>query len=96
MHVPYNLTGTEIEQFDDSHVAHTAQFFFDSTFYSEQIAPIEPYVLDTTERTTNAEDRVYLADPTAVLSLAQDDATGGYMATMTAHIDPASTPAPGV
>ena len=96
--MPYNLTLDESEQFDDSHVAHTAQFFFDDSFYSQNIAPIQPYVLDTTTRTTNSEDHVYAADPSAVLDITQDDSyfADGLIATMTAHIDPSSTPAPGV
>ena len=84
-------------EFDDSHVAHTAQFFFDSALY-EQVASTYPYTLDLTDRTLNSEDRVYQADPTAVLDISYEGSsiTDGLVATITSVVDPSSTPSPGV
>ena len=84
-------------EFDDSHVAHTAQLFFDATLY-DQVAATYPYTLDLTERTLNSEDRVYLADPSAVLDISYEGSsiTDGLVATITNVVDPSSTPSPGV
>ena len=97
VHVPYNTTLDEMDEFNDSHVAHTAQFFFDAMLY-DQIAATYPYSLDLTTRTLNIEDRVYLADPSAVLDISYDGSTlsDGLTASMTSIIDPSSTPSPGV
>lgn len=98
MHITDNSTVTdEMTEFDDSHVAHTAQFFFDSALY-DQVAATYPYTLDLTERTTNSEDRLYLADPTAVFDISNEGSsiTDGLVATITSVVDPSSTPSPGV
>ena len=98
VHVPYNTSiADEMDEFDDSHVAHTAQFFFDASLY-DQVAATYPYTLDLTDRTTNTEDHVYSADPSAVLgiSLDGDSITDGLVASITSIIDPSSTPAAGV
>lgn len=98
VHVPYNTSIVDEEaEFEDSHVAHTAQVFFDATLY-DQIAATYPYTLDLTTRTTNSEDRVYSADPSAVLDITMVGSTleDGLVATITTHIDPSSTPAPGI
>ena len=97
VHVPYNTSLDELDEFNDSHVAHTAQFFFDATLYN-QIAATYPYNQDLTERTINSQDRVYLADPSAVLDISYEGSSlsDGLIASMTSVIDPSSTPAPGV
>ena len=98
MHITDNSTLTdEMAEFDDSHVAHTAQLFFDATLY-DQVAATYPYTLDLTERTLNSEDRVYLADPSAVLDISYEGSsiTDGLVATITNVVDPSSTPSPGV
>ncbi|KAL0030604.1 hypothetical protein WJX79_009288 [Trebouxia sp. C0005] len=98
VHVPYNTSIVdEMSEFDDSHVAHTAQFFFDPTLY-DQVAATYPYTLDLTTRTTNAEDHVYSADTSAVLDITLDGSSlsEGLTATMKSVIDPSSTPAAGV
>lgn len=95
--MPYNTSITdEMDEFDDSHVAHTAQFFFDATFY-DQVAATYPYTLDLTTRTTNSEDRLYLADPSATLDITLDGASlaDGLVANIKSIIDPSSTPAAG-
>ena len=96
LHVPYNTTLDESDEFNDSHVAHIVQFFFAILY--DQIAVIYPYTLDVTTRTTDTEDRVYLADPPAVLDISYDGSSlnDGLSASMTTIIDPSSTPSPGV
>ena len=99
VHVPYNMSIVDEEaEFEDSHTAHTAQFFFDSTLY-DQVATTYPYTRDTTiPRVTNSEDLVFKADPSAVLDITWVGSSleDGLVATMTTHIDPSSTPAAGV
>lgn len=98
VHVPYNTSIVDQqEEFDDSHVAHIAQFFFDASLY-DQIAGTYPYTLDLTTRTTNPEDRIYNADPSAVLGISWlgSSLEDGLVATITSHIDPSSTPAAGI
>ena len=95
VHVPYNTTLDEYEQFEDSHLAHTAQFFFADSLY-DQIAVLEPYVGDSVTRTLTADDRVYAADNTAVFDVVQDDSTlsDGLVAMITAVIDEDASPSP--
>ena len=95
--MPYNTTLDEMDEFNDSHVVHTAQLFFYAMLY-DQLAIRQPYIQDVTERTLNSQDRVYAADPTAVLVIDQDELTSanGLIASITAVVDPNSTPEPGV
>ena len=53
VHITDNSTLTdEMAEFDDSHVAHTAQLIFDASMYNQVVATC-PYTLDLTEQTLN-------------------------------------------
>jgi len=95
VHVPYNTTLDEYNQYEDSHLVHTSQVFFEDSLY-DQIAVTEPYIQDTVTRVLTAADRVYAADTTAVLDVVQDDSTltDGLVAMITAVIDENATPSP--
>ncbi len=95
VHVPYNTSLDEYEQYEDSHLVHTSQFFFEDSLY-DQIAVSQPYIQDTVTRVLTADDRVYAADNTAVLDVTQDDSvlTDGLVGMITAVIDVDASPAP--
>ena len=95
MHVPYHSYTNESQGYEDSHVVHTGQFFFQEEFY-QQITDLEPYTRDQHRRVHNEEDHDFQQDPTAVLEIsnAGDSLGSGVIGTITAIVDPSATPTP--
>jgi len=93
IHVPYHTYNNETQEYQDSHVVHTGQLFFEEDFY-KQITLFEPYALDQHQRVHNDEDHVYQQDPTAVLKLtyAEDSLQSGIVGSILTVIDPSATP----
>ena len=93
IHVPYHTYNNETQEYQDSHVVHMGQLFFEEDFY-KQITLFEPYALDQHQRVHNDEDHVYQQDPTAVLKLtyAEDSLQSGIVGSILTVIDPSATP----
>ncbi|KAL0041647.1 hypothetical protein WJX79_010587 [Trebouxia sp. C0005] len=93
IHVPYHTYSNETQEYLDSHVVHTGQFFFEEDFY-KQITHFEPYAHNQHRRVHNDEDHDYQEDPTAVLKLtyAEDFMQSGVVGSITTVIDPSATP----
>jgi len=75
------------------HIQHIGQLFFDES-WTEQVVATSPYNQETITRTTNAEDRVYLAEntagynATAQLSRLGDDLSDGLLGYITLGVNP--------
>lgn len=94
VHVPYHTYSNETREYEDSHVVHTGQFFFEEKFY-QQVTVLEPYTNDIHHRVHNDEDHDYQQDPTAVLDITTADSTlDDVIGSITTVVDPSATPTP--
>ena len=98
IHMKVHVEGEASTTYEEGHVAHTGQLFFDDAI-SDQIYEIDAYTgRDTSDRTLNDQDNI-LGDhedqPGFMLTLtALDDASleTGIMGTITLGVDTAATP----
>lgn len=95
--MPYHTYTNESEEYQDSHVVHTGQMFFEEDLY-KQITLLDPYTQDKVERVLNDVDHVYLGDPTATLEVTYADNTlqNGIIGSITVVLDHSATPTPAV
>eukprot|EP00891_Asterochloris_glomerata_P004892 jgi/Astpho2/4892/Aster-x1264 len=94
IHVPYNTSTNTTEEYQDSHVVHTGQFFMPEPVLSA-VEVMEPYVQHNgTARVRNAHDMDYRGDVRQLLSLSEVHAgniSAGLIADIIAVVNPKAT-----
>jgi protocatechuate 3,4-dioxygenase beta subunit len=80
-------------KYSGGHVAHTGQFFFEEKV-SEEVAKLQPYAINTTHRTTLAEDGIYQSGGSAgMVTLHHGHGLRhGLVATIVVGVNPDATP----
>ncbi|MCO6006222.1 intradiol ring-cleavage dioxygenase [Actinoallomurus purpureus] len=96
IHAKVHIGGKVVgRKYTGGHVAHTGQFFFDEKV-TERIAKLQPYVINTTHRTTLDEDGIYRNGGSAGLltlrPLRKGPTTHGLLATVVVGVHPDATP----
>jgi protocatechuate 3,4-dioxygenase beta subunit len=85
-------------QYSGGHVSHTGQIFFPEDI-TEEIAKMEPYLKHTVHRTLHSEDHVFSRQGgsqsiASLERLQKGTNAGGFLATITAAVNPDTTPQP--
>lgn len=84
--MPYNLSiAADAGEYEDSHVAHIGQFFFDDGLYSQVVAT-HPYTEDKADRILTVDDSIQGDDSSTILTIIQEDDVfaDGLIGTVTA------------